>query len=74
MAQAIWSIQVDKKALMLSVIFLGIVGLMIYDTIDHRGSGIIVIDSNLDNYRVIPEDKGGIKSLCVELDICNGLD
>ena len=76
MAQAVRFIQVDKKALMLSSIFLGIVVLLFYYMTEQRGSGIIFIESNLDNYRVIPEDRGGVKSLCVELDleICEGLN
>ena len=32
---------------------------------------IIFIDSNLDNYRTIPEDKGGLKDLCLNLEVCN---
>lgn len=29
--------------------------------------GIIFIKSNLENYRIIPEDKGGINSPCLEI-------
>ena len=32
---------------------------------------IIFINSNLDNYRTIPENKGGIDDLCLNLDVCN---
>tara|TARA_B100000029_G_scaffold188833_1_gene186527 strand:+ start:223 stop:438 length:216 start_codon:yes stop_codon:yes gene_type:complete len=32
---------------------------------------IIFIESNLDNYRTIPEDKGGLNDPCLNLEICN---
>ena len=32
---------------------------------------IIFIDSNLDNYRTIPEDKGGLNDHCLNLEVCN---
>ena len=32
---------------------------------------IIFIDSNLDNYRTIPEDKGGLNDPCLNLEVCN---
>ena len=32
---------------------------------------IIFINSNLDNYRTIPENKGGIDDPCLNLDVCN---
>ena len=34
-----------------------------------KQEGIIIIQSNLDNYRIIPEDKGGLDDL--NLDIYN---
>jgi hypothetical protein len=32
---------------------------------------IIFIESNLDNYRSIPEDKGGLNDPCLNLEVCN---
>ena len=32
---------------------------------------IIFIESNLDNYRTIPEDKGGLNDPCLNLEVCN---
>jgi len=36
---------------------------------NNKQEGIIIIQSNLDNYRIIPEDKGGLDDL--NLDIYN---
>lgn len=33
-------------------------------------NGIIVIPSNLENYRIIPKDIGGIDSLCLKILEC----
>ena len=32
---------------------------------------IIFIESNLDNFRTIPEDKGGLNDPCLNLEVCN---
>ena len=32
---------------------------------------IIFIESNLDNYRTIPQDKGGLNDPCLNLEVCN---
>ena len=32
---------------------------------------IIFIESNLDNYRTIPKDKGGLNDPCLNLEVCN---
>ena len=36
---------------------------------NNKQEGLIIIQSNLDNYRIIPEDKGGLDDL--NLDIYN---
>ena len=43
---------------------------------DTNKEGIVSIESNLGDYRVIPDDKGGINDACIELnlDICNAFD
>lgn len=37
---------------------------------EETNSGIIIIKSNLNNYKVIPKDKGGIKTPCLEILEC----
>ena len=37
----------------------------------HSVEEIIFIESNLDNYRTIPEDKGGLNDPCLNLEVCN---
>ena len=32
---------------------------------------ILFFESNLDNYRTIPEDKGGLDDPCLNLEVCN---
>ena len=41
--------------------------------IDKNGSSdeILFFQSNLDNYRTIPEDKGGLDDPCLNLEVCN---
>lgn len=34
---------------------------------DINGNGIVSIKSNLQNYKIIPIDKGGIKAPCLEI-------
>ena len=44
-----------------------------YYLVDEKNSvnEIIFIESNLDNYRTIPEDKGGLNDPCINLEVCN---
>ena len=37
---------------------------------DLKKSGIVEIKTNLKNYKIIPADKGGIKSPCLEILEC----
>ena len=37
---------------------------------DLKNSGIVEIKTNLKNYKIIPIDKGGIKSPCLEILEC----
>jgi|TARA_B100001559_G_C16382616_1_gene567317 hypothetical protein len=37
---------------------------------DLKNSGIVEIKTNLKNYKIIPVDKGGIKSPCLEILEC----
>jgi len=37
---------------------------------DLKNSGIVEIKTNLENYKIIPVDKGGIKSPCLEILEC----
>ena len=41
------------------------------ECIDAGVNEIIFIESNLDNYRTIPEDKGGLNDPCLNLEVCN---
>jgi len=66
----------EQKALILLLLVtsLGIAYASYYDRFANHGAGIVTIESNLGNYRVIPADKGGIDNICLELDldICKG--
>ena len=44
-----------------------------YYLVDENNSveEITFIESNLDNYRTIPEDKGGLNDPCLNLEVCN---
>ena len=44
-----------------------------YYLVDENNSveEIIFIESNLDNYRTIPEDKGGLNDPCLNLEVLN---
>ena len=44
-----------------------------YYLVDEKNSveEIIFIQSNLDNYRTIPENKGGLNDPCLNLEVCN---
>lgn len=53
------------------------IGAIFYYRPDSRGTDVISIESNLEGYRVIPLDKGGLKPEdypCIELDldVCKG--
>ena len=56
-----------------TLVLLVISSLSYYYLVDEKNSvnEIIFIESNLDNYRTIPEDKGGLNDPCLNLDVCN---
>ena len=56
-----------------ALVLLVISSLSYYYLVDEKNSvnEIIFIESNLDNYRTIPEDKGGLNDLCLNLEVCN---
>ena len=56
-----------------SLVLLVISSLSYYYLVDEKDSvdEIIFIESNLDNYRTIPEDKGGLNDPCLNLEVCN---
>ena len=56
-----------------ALVLLVISSLSYYYLVDEKDSvdEIIFIESNLDNYRTIPEDKGGLNDPCLNLEVCN---
>ena len=56
-----------------ALVLLVISSLSYYYLVDEKNSvnEIISIESNLDNYRTIPEDKGGLNDPCLNLEVCN---
>ncbi len=56
-----------------TLVLLAISLLSYYYLVDEKNliDEIIFIDSNLDNYRTIPEDKGGLNDPCLNLEVCN---
>tara|TARA_B100000579_G_C22588560_1_gene736916 strand:+ start:60 stop:272 length:213 start_codon:yes stop_codon:yes gene_type:complete len=58
---------------LLSAIVLLAISSFSYYLIDKNDSSdeILFIESNLDNYRTIPEDKGGLDDPCLNLEVCN---
>ena len=56
-----------------ALVLLVISSLSYYYLVDEKNSvnEIIFIESNLDNYRAIPEDKGGLNDPCLNLEVCN---
>ena len=57
-----------------AILFLLVISLLsYYYLVDEKTSvdEIIFIKSNLDNYRTIPEDKGGLNDPCLNLEVCN---
>ena len=56
-----------------ALVLLMISSLSYYYLVDDKNSvnEIIFIESNLDNYRTIPEDKGGLNDPCLNLEVCN---
>ena len=56
-----------------ALVLLVISSLSYYYIVDEKNSvnEIIFIESNLDDYRTIPEDKGGLNDPCLNLDVCN---
>ena len=56
-----------------ALVLLVISSLSYYYLVDEKNSvdEIIFIESNLDNYRTIPEDKGGLNDPCINLEVCN---
>jgi len=55
------------------LVLLAVSSFIYYYLVDEKNliDEIIFIESNLDNYRTIPEDKGGLKDLCLNLEVCN---
>ena len=56
-----------------ALVLLVISSLSYYYLVDDKNSvnEILFIESNLDNYRTIPEDKGGLNDPCLNLEVCN---
>ena len=56
-----------------ALVLLVISSLSYYYIDDEKNSvnEIIFIESNLDNYRTIPEDKGGLNDPYLNLEVCN---
>tara|TARA_B100000579_G_scaffold428187_1_gene437945 strand:- start:636 stop:851 length:216 start_codon:yes stop_codon:yes gene_type:complete len=59
--------------LLAAIILLAISSSSYYYLHDENNSSdeIIFFESNLDNYRTIPEDKGGLDDPCLNLEVCN---
>ena len=62
----------SKKKFFFSILFsVTLLTYLIYSYLENQKAnndiGIIFIKSNLENYRIIPEDKGGINSPCLEI-------
>tara|TARA_B100000965_G_scaffold395087_1_gene408112 strand:- start:625 stop:840 length:216 start_codon:yes stop_codon:yes gene_type:complete len=59
--------------LSIALVLLVIFSLAYYYLVDEKNSvdEIIFIESNLDNYRTIPKDKGGLNDPCLNLEVCN---
>ena len=59
--------------LLAAIILLALSSFSYYYFIDKNYSSdqILFIESNLDNYRTIPEDKGGLDDPCLNLEVCN---
>ena len=55
------------------IVLLAVSSFSYYYLVDEKNSveEIIFIESNLDNYRTIPEDKGGLNDPCLNLEVCN---
>ena len=55
------------------LVLLAVSSFIYYYLVDEKNliDEIIFIDSNLDNYRTIPEDKGGLNDPCLNLEVCN---
>ena len=55
------------------LVLLAVSSFIYYYLVDEKNliDEIIFIESNLDNYRTIPEDKGGLNDLCLNLEVCN---
>jgi len=55
------------------IVLLAVSSFSYYYLVDENNSveEIIFIESNLDNYRTIPEDKGGLNDPCLNLEVCN---
>ena len=51
-----------KLLITISFIVLLIISLSIYFKINNHDEGILYIESNLEDYRVLPDDKEGIKT------------
>ena len=55
------------------LVLLAVSSFIYYYLVDEKNliDEIIFIESNLDNYRTIPEDKGGLNDPCLNLEVCN---
>ena len=55
------------------LVLLVVSSLSYYYLVEEKNSvdEIMFIESNLDNYRTIPEDKGGLNDPCLNLEVCN---
>ena len=56
-----------------AIVLLAVSSFSYYYLVDEKNSveEITFIESNLDNYRTIPEDKGGLNDPCLNLEVCN---
>ena len=59
--------------LLVAIILLSVSSFSYYYFIDKNDSSdeILFIESNLSNYRTIPQDKGGLDDPCLNLEVCN---
>ncbi len=59
---------------LLATIILLLISSFSYDYFSSNSNSsneILFIESNLDQHRIIPEDKGGLDDPCLNLEVCN---
>tara|TARA_B100000965_G_scaffold239916_1_gene201235 strand:- start:385 stop:600 length:216 start_codon:yes stop_codon:yes gene_type:complete len=59
---------------LLAAIILLLISSFSYDYFSSNSNSsneILFIESNLDQHRIIPEDKGGLDDPCLNLEVCN---